>query len=50
MDSVAIADKMKNEYGINTLAHLTCINSDKNNIDILLDRLERAGNQKAFRH
>ncbi|MGI6213058.1 MAG: methylenetetrahydrofolate reductase [Christensenellales bacterium] len=43
MDSVAIADKMKNEYGINTLAHLTCINSDKNNIDILLDRLERAG-------
>lgn len=43
MDSVAIADKMTNEYGIVTLAHLTCINTDKKNIDILLDRLENAG-------
>ncbi len=43
MDSVAIADKMTNEYGIVTLAHLTCINTDKGNINILLDRLEDAG-------
>ncbi len=43
MDSVAIADKMTNKYGIVTLAHLTCINTDKKNIDILLDRLESAG-------
>lgn len=43
MDSVDIADKMKNEFGIRTLAHLTCINSDKGNIDKLLDRLQGIG-------
>lgn len=34
------ADKVKNTYGIEALAHLTCINSTKKDIDTILDQLQ----------
>lgn len=34
------ADKVKNTYGIEALAHLTCITSTKEDIDTILDQLQ----------
>lgn len=31
-----IASKIKNEYGIETLAHITCVNSNKNQVEAVL--------------
>lgn len=38
-----LSSLVKNEYGIEALAHLTCINSSKNEIDKILDDLKVAG-------
>jgi methylenetetrahydrofolate reductase (NADPH) len=38
--TVETANKIKNTYGVEALAHLTCINSHKNDIDIMLNQLE----------
>lgn len=37
-----IADIIKNKYGIESLAHLTCINSKKEDIDCVLRKLNSA--------
>ncbi len=39
-NTVEIASKIKNDYGIEALAHLTCINSAKSDIDAVLDNLK----------
>lgn len=39
--TIEIADKVKNDYGIETLAHLTCVGQTKAEIDSTIDRLER---------
>lgn len=41
--TLEIASKIKNEYGIEPLAHLTCINSDKQETAEILDKLSDAG-------
>lgn len=38
--TIETADKIKNTYGIEALAHLTCINSHKNDINALLNQLQ----------
>ncbi|NLP45771.1 MAG: methylenetetrahydrofolate reductase [NAD(P)H] [Epulopiscium sp.] len=38
--TVQIADAIQNKYGIETLAHLTCINSTKEEINDVLQRLQ----------
>ena len=43
MDSVDIAAKLTHDYDVNTVAHLTCINTDRKNIDDTLNRLEDSG-------
>jgi methylenetetrahydrofolate reductase (NADPH) len=40
--TVRIADTIKNKYGIEALAHLTCINSSKDEVDSILRELENA--------
>lgn len=39
--TLEIASKIKNEYGIEALAHLTCINSNKEDIDKVLEDLQK---------
>lgn len=41
--TLKIADIIKNKYGIEALAHLTCINSTKNDIDNVLENLKATG-------
>lgn len=38
--TVEIADRVKNKYGIETLAHLTCVGTGKDEIDDILARLQ----------
>lgn len=38
--TIETADKIKNTYGVEALAHLTCINSHKDDIDIMLNQLQ----------
>ena len=38
--TIETADRIKNTYGVEALAHLTCINSDKNDIDSMLNQLQ----------
>lgn len=40
--TVRIADLIKNKYGIEALAHLTCINSTKEEVEEILDGLKKA--------
>ncbi|MBA2133963.1 methylenetetrahydrofolate reductase [NAD(P)H] [Capillibacterium thermochitinicola] len=40
--TVEIADTIKNKYGIEALAHLTCINSTKEEVAEILGRLQKA--------
>jgi len=42
-NTVRIADVIKNKYGLETMAHLSCINHDKTEIDEILDRLKDCG-------
>ncbi|MDY3861961.1 MAG: methylenetetrahydrofolate reductase [NAD(P)H] [Ruminococcus sp.] len=39
-NTLEIASKIKNEYGVEALAHLTCINSTKGDIDNMLEGLK----------
>ena len=39
-NTLEIASKIKNEYGVEALAHLTCINSTKGDIDNVLEGLK----------
>lgn len=41
--TVKIADMIKNKYGIEALAHLTCIGSKRSEIDAVLDQLRQSG-------
>lgn len=41
--TVEIASLLKNKYGIEALAHLTCIASTKEQINAILDRLQQQG-------
>jgi methylenetetrahydrofolate reductase (NADPH) len=38
--TIETADKIKNTYGVEALAHLTCINLHKDDIDIMLSQLQ----------
>lgn len=38
-----IASAIKNKYHIEPLAHLTCVNSTKSEIEVILNRLEQSG-------
>ena len=38
-----IAKNIKNKYSVPTLAHLTCVSSDKNKIDSVIDNLKKCG-------
>jgi methylenetetrahydrofolate reductase (NADPH) len=38
--TIETADKIKNTYGVEALAHLTCINSHKDDIDLMLNQLQ----------
>jgi methylenetetrahydrofolate reductase (NADPH) len=38
--TIETADKIKNTYGVEALAHLTCINSHKDEIDAMLNQLQ----------
>jgi methylenetetrahydrofolate reductase (NADPH) len=38
--TIETADKIKNTYGVEALAHLTCINSHKDDIDTMLNQLQ----------
>ncbi|MGN0383916.1 MAG: methylenetetrahydrofolate reductase [NAD(P)H] [Eubacterium sp.] len=38
-----ISSMIKNKYGIEAIAHLTCINTSKDDVDIILDGLKEAG-------
>lgn len=40
--TVEIADTIKNKYGIEALAHLTCINSSREEVAAILERLQKA--------
>jgi len=41
--SIDIADKVKNVYGMETVAHLTCVGATRETIDAVLDRLQALG-------
>ncbi len=41
--SIEIVDKVKNHYGMETVAHLTCVGATPDTIDIVLDRLQALG-------
>lgn len=41
--TLEIAQKIKNRYHIDPLAHLTCVNSSREQVQKSLDRLEKAG-------
>lgn len=38
--SIEIVDKVKNLYGVETVAHLTCVGATRQTIDAVLDRLQ----------
>ncbi len=38
-----IAKNIQNKYSVPTLAHLTCVSSDKNKIDSVIDNLKKCG-------
>ncbi len=42
-NTVKIADAIKNKYGVLPVAHLTCINHDRAEIDLILDSLRDCG-------
>ncbi len=41
--SIEIVDKVKNHYGLETVAHLTCVGATPASIDAVLDRLQALG-------
>lgn len=41
--SIEIVDKVKNHYGLETVAHLTCVGATPATIDSVLDRLQELG-------
>ena len=41
--TVAIAEKLKNEYGVTALAHLTCVSSTRNEVHKKLEELKTRG-------
>ncbi|MDT8900711.1 methylenetetrahydrofolate reductase [NAD(P)H] [Anaeroselena agilis] len=41
--SIEIVDKVKNHYGMETVAHLTCVGATPATIDTVLDRLQALG-------
>ena len=41
--TVEIASLIRNKYDLNTAAHLTCVNSSREEIDIVLERLHQNG-------
>ena len=41
--SIEIVDKVKNQYGVDTVAHLTCVGATCGNIDSILDKLQNLG-------
>ncbi len=41
--SIEIATRIKNDFQVETLAHLTCVGSSREEIEILLDRLAESG-------
>lgn len=41
--TVDLCSKIKNEYGIETIAHLTCLYNTKEDIDIILEELKEKG-------
>lgn len=42
-NTLAIAADLKEKYGVNTMAHLTCISSDRNQIKEQLQKMKEAG-------
>lgn len=42
-NTVMIADAIKNRFGLTPVAHLTCINHDRAEIDLILDNLAERG-------
>ncbi|MBQ9544401.1 MAG: methylenetetrahydrofolate reductase [Clostridia bacterium] len=42
-NTVKIADAIKNKFGMLPVAHLTCINHDREEIDLILDNLSERG-------
>ncbi|OJF75608.1 MAG: methylenetetrahydrofolate reductase [NAD(P)H] [Treponema sp. CETP13] len=42
-ETVRIANLIQNQYGIETLAHLTCVESSKNDVDAILSQLQDSG-------
>lgn len=41
--SMGIVEKVKHEYGVETMAHLTCVGATPEKIDPILDKLEELG-------
>ncbi|MDR2889206.1 MAG: methylenetetrahydrofolate reductase [NAD(P)H] [Lachnospiraceae bacterium] len=41
--TVELAKKIKNEYGVEPLVHLTCLNYNREEIRVILDQLKKAG-------
>jgi len=41
--SIEIVDRVKNHYGMETVAHLTCVGATPDTIDAVLDRLQALG-------
>ncbi len=41
--SIEIVDKVKNHYGVEAVAHLTCVGATPDTIDTVLDRLQALG-------
>lgn len=41
-NTLEVASKIKNDYNIEALAHLTCINSKKSDVDSMLEDLQKA--------
>lgn len=41
--SLEIVDKVKNHYGVETVAHLTCVGATASEIDAVLDQLQELG-------
>ena len=41
-NTLEVASKIKNDYNIEALAHLTCINSKKSDVDSMLEDLKKA--------
>ena len=41
--TIEIASRIKNEYGIEPLAHLTCVGSDEAEVTAILDEMRNKG-------